>query len=199
MWVVMCLAACSAKQPAADDVTADVFLSEAKKDPAQLLDVRTLPELEAGYVPGSWHVDYKDPRFEDAVDALDRSKTYLVFCASGVRSGRAAAAMRAKGFTVLTLRGGLGAGGVVTSPALPMPEGLTWRAAEPTDSQQRIFSLPNGEVYAAVACQKGTPAFCPRFEAKFAKPAFGRDSVFANPVETQDYIVRQFRSNPISQ
>lgn len=181
------------------EVPVSTFLAEAKKEYAQLLDVRTLPELEAGFVPGSLHVDYKLSGFEDAVSQLDRTKTYLVFCASGVRSSRAAAIMRAKGLTVLTLQGGLAAGGIATVSALPVPEYLIYyRSPNPTDSVRGIFSLPQGDIYAQIECIDGNPLYCRQFRADFSNETFGRDSTFANPVEAQNHVFGQFRSTTLS-
>jgi rhodanese-related sulfurtransferase len=53
-------------------------------------------------------MDVNDPRFMDNVALLDPKKEYAVYCASGVRSGKAAEMMRQAGFTsVYTLTGGV--------------------------------------------------------------------------------------------
>jgi rhodanese-related sulfurtransferase len=51
-----------------------------------VLDVRTKSEFEAGHVPGAVNLDVKSPDFEAKAAKLDKSKTYLVHCAAGVRS-----------------------------------------------------------------------------------------------------------------
>jgi rhodanese-related sulfurtransferase len=77
---------------------------------AILLDVRTPEEVMNGYLKGALNFDFKSPQFSILIEGLDKEKPYLVYCASGVRSGKAADKMREKGFkTVYTLDGGLNA------------------------------------------------------------------------------------------
>jgi phage shock protein E len=74
---------------------------------AVLLDVRTPEEIAQGTIPGAVPLDFKAADFEDRIDALDKSKTYLVYCAVGGRSGKAVNLMHEKGFThVYGLDGG---------------------------------------------------------------------------------------------
>ena len=54
-----------------------------------ILDVRTPGEFSAGHIPGAVNLDYNAPDFQEKAAALDKSKTYLVHCAAGVRSARA--------------------------------------------------------------------------------------------------------------
>ena len=54
-----------------------------------ILDVRTPAEFAAGHIPGAVNLDVTASDFEAKAALLDRSKTYLVHCASGVRSARA--------------------------------------------------------------------------------------------------------------
>jgi phage shock protein E len=75
---------------------------------ATLIDVRTVEEYASGHITGSLNMDIKNPSFEGNVAMLDKSKTYAVYCASGVRSGQAAELMRKSGFTsVFALAGGI--------------------------------------------------------------------------------------------
>jgi rhodanese-related sulfurtransferase len=198
---LLCLMACTGGQKKSTDSSlgAAAFLNQIKNPDHQLVDVRTLEELRAGFLPGSLHLDIKNPSFEKAIGLLDSSKTYLVFCASGIRSGRAAEAMKARGLTVLTLHGGLGAGGITTTPELSLPEGLSpSRAPEATDSQPGVFvfTLSNGDRFADIQCQTRSDDLCQRFEVKFSgSPA--TDSTFFNLIEAQNYVVSQYASNPI--
>jgi rhodanese-related sulfurtransferase len=66
-----------------------------------VLDVRTSQEYKQGHVPGSINVDISDPQFRKKVEELDKSKSYLVHCARGVRSARATKIMAPMGFTNL--------------------------------------------------------------------------------------------------
>jgi len=54
-----------------------------------ILDVRTPEEFQAGHIPGALNLDVSATDFETKAALLDRSKVYLVHCASGVRSVRA--------------------------------------------------------------------------------------------------------------
>jgi rhodanese-related sulfurtransferase/thioredoxin-related protein len=54
-----------------------------------ILDVRTAKEFEAGHIAGRVNLDVMSPDFEEKAKALDKGKTYLVHCATGVRSARA--------------------------------------------------------------------------------------------------------------
>jgi phage shock protein E len=60
-----------------------------------ILDVRTAQEFQAGHIAGALNLDVTAADFERKAAALDKSKTYLVHCASGVRSERACKKMTA--------------------------------------------------------------------------------------------------------
>src|SRR5215470_4926216 len=66
-----------------------------------VLDVRTEKEFKAGHIPGAVLIDVNAPDFDQKVGQLDKSKTYLVHCAAGVRSARACKKMETMGFTNL--------------------------------------------------------------------------------------------------
>ena len=66
-----------------------------------VLDVRTAKEFEAGHIPGALNIDVNSPDFAKKVSALDKSKTYLVHCAAGVRSAKACNLMDQAAFTSL--------------------------------------------------------------------------------------------------
>lgn len=87
-------AASSAKKTV-KNVGAEEFakLREAKTN--VVLDVRTPEEFEAGHIPGAILIDFTSPDFQEKVAELDKSKTYLVYCASGGRSARACKKMDA--------------------------------------------------------------------------------------------------------
>ena len=54
-----------------------------------ILDVRTPAEFQAGHISGAVNLDVSASDFQTKAALLDRSKIYLVHCASGVRSVRA--------------------------------------------------------------------------------------------------------------
>lgn len=64
----------------------------------ELLDVRTPDEYAEGHVAGATLIDFYEPDFADRIGELDRSKTYVVYCRSGNRSGQAVALMAKQGF-----------------------------------------------------------------------------------------------------
>lgn len=73
-----------------------------------ILDVRTAQEFKNGHIPGAVNLDYLAPDFEKRAAALDKSKNYLVHCATDVRSVRACGKLNRLGFTQLhSLSGGM--------------------------------------------------------------------------------------------
>jgi rhodanese-related sulfurtransferase len=74
------------------------------------LDIRTAAEFAGGHLRGATNIDYYDSGFQGRLDKLDKAKTYLVYCHTGNRSGKATALMRGLGFArVYDLRGGIAA------------------------------------------------------------------------------------------
>ena len=72
-------------------------LIETQKD-LVILDVRTPEEFAGGHLKNAQLLNKYDPDFEAKLKALDRNKTYLVYCAVGGRSAKAVALMQEKGF-----------------------------------------------------------------------------------------------------
>lgn len=72
-----------------------------------VLDVRTLEEINAGYIPNSTFIDYYDENFENKINLIDRRKKIYILCKSGGRSVKAANLLSQKGFQkVYNLEGG---------------------------------------------------------------------------------------------
>lgn len=91
-----------------EDIAADAFAEKMQQEGVVLIDVRTPEEFSSGYLKGAININYNAPDFKDQVAKLDPSKTYLVYCRSGMRSGNAAKIMSDNGFgTIYTLKGGL--------------------------------------------------------------------------------------------
>lgn len=93
--------------PPPPDVTPHEAVKLVKKHKVEVLDVRTPDEFKAGHVRGAQNIDFKDPAFEGELAKLDTAKTYLVYCASGNRSSKAAALMRQKGLRKVINAGGM--------------------------------------------------------------------------------------------
>ena len=72
-----------------------------------ILDVRTEAEFESERIPNSINIDVMAPSFINNISALDKSKTYFVYCRSGGRSGSACSIMTKQGFEVYNLDGGI--------------------------------------------------------------------------------------------
>lgn len=73
-----------------------------------ILDVRSPGELAEGFIPNYKQVNFFNTSFREELERLDRSKTYLVYCRSGRRSGKACQMMSKMGFENLyNLRGGV--------------------------------------------------------------------------------------------
>ena len=87
----------------------DEWVEELENDDnAVVLDVRT-DELGEGVIKNAIHIDiYKGQEFIDALEDLDKSKNYYVYCRSGNRSGQACAIMDQLGFkNAYNLEGGI--------------------------------------------------------------------------------------------
>jgi rhodanese-related sulfurtransferase/thioredoxin-related protein len=82
-----------APEPAAaggfKNLTVGEFARMAADKQNVILDVRTVKEFYAGHIAGAVNLDVMSADFAAKAAALDKSKTYLVHCASGVRSVRA--------------------------------------------------------------------------------------------------------------
>ncbi len=80
----------AAAQPAAfKNLSVDEFAQMTADKRNVILDVRTAREFAAGHLAGAVNLDVTAPDFETKAALLDKSKTYLVHCASGVRSVKA--------------------------------------------------------------------------------------------------------------
>jgi len=95
------------------------FAAALKLPGTVLLDVRTPAEFSAGHIAGAVNLDVQSAAFAQKVAALDRAKSYAVYCHSGNRSKTAKTAMQQAGFShVYDLAGGVqawqSAGGPVT-------------------------------------------------------------------------------------
>ena len=96
-----------AAQRTPDHMTPADFV--ARHDPdAVVIDVRTDGEYRSGHLAGAKQIDIGSPDFARRVEALDRDRTYYLYCRSGNRSGHAARIMRDLGFERVYNIGGIG-------------------------------------------------------------------------------------------
>jgi phage shock protein E len=85
-----------------------------------LIDVRTNQELaDTGIIKGARQLDFASTDFTERLAALDKSKTYLVYCAVGGRSGQAVQLLKARGVKAFNLQGGINAWKVAGFPLAP--------------------------------------------------------------------------------
>jgi rhodanese-related sulfurtransferase len=90
------------------DVDASAFEKDLNNNNAQLLDVRTPEEYQAGHIKNALLANWMDQNeFTDRVKYLDKEKPVLVYCASGGRSSKASQWLSSNGFAhVENLTGG---------------------------------------------------------------------------------------------
>jgi len=92
------------------NVSVDEFQKLAKDRQNVILDVRTPREFDIGHIRGAVNIDLKSADFEKKIAQLDRSKTYLIYCRTGLRGTAAAKKMHSAGFKHLfNLDGGIAA------------------------------------------------------------------------------------------
>ena len=100
-------------QPASgayEDLDVDAFKAKMGGTDVVLMDVRTPEEIAKGKIAGALELDYYASNFQEEITKLDKSKTYLVYCRSGNRSGKTCKLMAEQGFTKLyNLAGGYNA------------------------------------------------------------------------------------------
>ncbi len=75
------------------------FVELSKEKDYIVLDVRTPEECASGIIPGATPIDIMNQTlFMSEIMKLDKSKSYLVYCRSGNRSGKACQVMDELGF-----------------------------------------------------------------------------------------------------
>ena len=92
------------------DLTQEQWSNQQSADKKSIiLDVRTLEEFEAGYIPEAKQLDIRNPEtFMQGLESLDMSASYYVYCRSGARSAQACQVMSQMGFeTTFNLLGGI--------------------------------------------------------------------------------------------
>ncbi len=73
-----------------------------------LLDVRTPAEFKEGHLENATQLDFHAGDFATQLSKLDKKKTFLVYCRSGNRSGKAVNMMKTSGFAkVYDMLGGI--------------------------------------------------------------------------------------------
>jgi phage shock protein E len=83
------------------------FKELTKKENTVVLDVRTPEEYTQGHLENAQLMNYNSGNFQNEINQLDKSKTYLVYCKAGGRSAKASEELSAKGFKVYNLKDGI--------------------------------------------------------------------------------------------
>ena len=64
-----------------------------------ILDVRTPWEFSDNHIEGAVNLDYTDPDFNEQIKKLDKTKYYIIYCKSGIRSAKVCEILKKLGFT----------------------------------------------------------------------------------------------------
>jgi rhodanese-related sulfurtransferase len=70
-----------------------------EKQMGVLIDLRTPDEIKKGKIKGAIEIDFLAKNAEDKLSKLDKTKTYLLYCAGGGRSADASEFLIKQGFT----------------------------------------------------------------------------------------------------
>lgn len=99
-------------------IDAQTLINNSQNDISLVvLDVRTVDEFSTGHLAGAQNIDFYASNFQAQLSALDRAKTYLVYCRTGSRSGQTIATLHSLGFDKLyDLKGGIQAWQVMSLP-----------------------------------------------------------------------------------
>ncbi len=85
------------------------FRNEMKQNPTpMLIDVRESHEFQGGYIPGAKNIPLS--QLSQRCSEIPKDRKLLLYCRSGMRSGKAGGILMEKGYTQLAhLQGGIGA------------------------------------------------------------------------------------------
>jgi rhodanese-related sulfurtransferase len=99
----------SAAEP--KNITIDEAANIISKDTnVVVLDIRTPKEFQGGHIRGATNIDFRDKEFAKRIQALDKSKTYIIHCQAGGRSGSACEQVKGLDFkNMLHMKQGYGA------------------------------------------------------------------------------------------
>ena len=82
-----------------EDILQKSFIEKSLANDAIIIDVRTPHEWDHGIIPGAIMLDFMEQSsFANKINQLDKSKIYLLYCRSGMRSSYACKLMDSLGF-----------------------------------------------------------------------------------------------------
>ena len=99
----------SQNQAAVQQLQQSNLITILEQDSVILIDVRTPGEVNQGFIVGAdSFIDYNSSEFKSKINQLDTNYTYVMYCRSGGRSGKASQYMVENGFNrVYNLAGGI--------------------------------------------------------------------------------------------
>ncbi len=75
------------------------LISQRNGDPNFIiLDIRTPAEFKAGHLQGAVLLDYYSKTYLNELKRMNKTKTYLIYCRSGNRSGKSLGLIKIMGF-----------------------------------------------------------------------------------------------------
>lgn len=105
--LLFCVAALKAQTPKTLSPAEFETKLSATKDKI-ILDVRSPEEFKENHLAGATMINFYDDNFKTQVAKLNKTKPVFVYCAGGVRSGKATKLMAEMGFsTIYNLDGGI--------------------------------------------------------------------------------------------
>ena len=107
--IVTAFAACNAQSDGVKNLSQQDLTAKLQEKNTVLIDVRTSTEVASGYIAeAEYFIDINGANFEQKIAELDTTKTYIMYCRSGGRSGKASSYMVKNGFSkVYNLEGGI--------------------------------------------------------------------------------------------
>lgn len=102
------LVSCTRSDSAAVALGPNEFEQKLSAMPGRILiDVRTPEEYREGHLPDAVLINIHEREFPNRLEKLDKSETVFLYCASGIRSDKAATILDELGFKeIFTLEGG---------------------------------------------------------------------------------------------
>ena len=89
-------------------LSARTFQEQSSQAGGIIIDVRTPAEYIQAHIPDAVNIDFYHPDFDRRIAALDRAKTYFVYCKSGMRSSKTLHRLKELGFEkIFNLDGGI--------------------------------------------------------------------------------------------
>lgn len=102
------------------DQAQQIIASHSENNQFEIIDVRTISEYKSGHIKGARQLDFYRDDFDQSLAKLDRNKTYLLYCRTGVRSTKTLNKMKALGFSkVYNMQGGILAWDKKTQKPIP--------------------------------------------------------------------------------